>query len=98
MTATGVAHELNALVEPMFGGEVPLRVVAWDGSLTGPDDAPWASTWADGTPRSSRVGSATCCVPGGRALIQQMSRTSRPGGGPFIEAFILMTRAPAGDR
>jgi cyclopropane-fatty-acyl-phospholipid synthase len=26
--------------------------------------------------------------PGGRALVQQMSRTSRPGGGPFIEAFI----------
>jgi cyclopropane-fatty-acyl-phospholipid synthase len=26
--------------------------------------------------------------PGGRALIQQMSRTTRPGGGPFIEAFI----------
>lgn len=26
--------------------------------------------------------------PGGRALVQQMSRTTRPGGGPFIEAFI----------
>lgn len=26
--------------------------------------------------------------PGGRALIQQMSRRTRPGGGPFIEAFI----------
>jgi cyclopropane-fatty-acyl-phospholipid synthase len=26
--------------------------------------------------------------PGGRALVQQMSRTSSPGGGPFIEAFI----------
>ncbi len=26
--------------------------------------------------------------PGGRALIQQMSRTTKPGGGPFIEAFI----------
>ena len=26
--------------------------------------------------------------PGGRALVQQMSRSSRPGGGPFIEAFI----------
>ena len=25
---------------------------------------------------------------GGRALVQQMSRTTRPGGGPFIEAFI----------
>ncbi len=27
-------------------------------------------------------------TPGGRMLIQQMSRTTRPGGGPFIEAFI----------
>jgi cyclopropane-fatty-acyl-phospholipid synthase len=26
--------------------------------------------------------------PGGRALVQQMSRTTKPGGGPFIEAFI----------
>lgn len=26
--------------------------------------------------------------PGGRALVQQMSRSTRPGGGPFIEAFI----------
>lgn len=26
--------------------------------------------------------------PGGRMVIQQMSRTTRPGGGPFIEAFI----------
>ncbi|MGN6577498.1 MAG: class I SAM-dependent methyltransferase [Nocardioides sp.] len=26
--------------------------------------------------------------PGGRALVQQMSRTTQPGGGPFIEAFI----------
>jgi cyclopropane-fatty-acyl-phospholipid synthase len=26
--------------------------------------------------------------PGGRVLVQQMSRTTKPGGGPFIEAFI----------
>ncbi len=37
--------------------------------------------------------------PGGRALIQQMSRTSRPGGGPFIEAFIApdMHMRPVGE-
>jgi cyclopropane-fatty-acyl-phospholipid synthase len=36
---------------------------------------------------------------GGRALIQQMSRTSRPGGGPFIEAFIApdMHMRPVGE-
>ena len=37
--------------------------------------------------------------PGGRALVQQMSRSSRPGGGPFIEAFIApdMHMRPVGD-
>jgi cyclopropane-fatty-acyl-phospholipid synthase len=37
--------------------------------------------------------------PGGRALIQQMSRRTRPGGGPFIEAFIApdMSMRPVGD-
>jgi cyclopropane-fatty-acyl-phospholipid synthase len=36
--------------------------------------------------------------PGGRALIQQMSRRTRPGGGPFIEAFIApdMSMRPVG--
>ena len=38
-------------------------------------------------------------TPGGRALIQQMSRTTRPGGGPFIEAFIApdMHMRPVGE-
>ena len=38
-------------------------------------------------------------VDGGRALIQQMSRTTRPGGGPFIEAFIApdMHMRPVGE-
>ena len=37
--------------------------------------------------------------PGGRMLIQQMSRTTRPGGGPFIEAFIApdMHMRPVGE-
>jgi cyclopropane-fatty-acyl-phospholipid synthase len=37
--------------------------------------------------------------PGGRALVQQMSRTTRPGGGPFIEAFIApdMHMRPVGE-
>jgi cyclopropane-fatty-acyl-phospholipid synthase len=36
--------------------------------------------------------------PGGRALVQQMSRRTRPGGGPFIEAFIApdMSMRPVG--
>ncbi|GAB3072301.1 cyclopropane-fatty-acyl-phospholipid synthase family protein [Intrasporangium mesophilum] len=37
--------------------------------------------------------------PGGRVLVQQMSRSTRPGGGPFIEAFIApdMSMRPVGD-
>lgn len=37
--------------------------------------------------------------PGGRALIQQMSRKTKPGGGPFIEAFIApdMSMRPVGE-
>jgi cyclopropane-fatty-acyl-phospholipid synthase len=37
--------------------------------------------------------------PGGSALVQQMSRSSRPGGGPFIEAFIApdMHMRPVGE-
>lgn len=37
--------------------------------------------------------------PGGRMLIQQMSRVTKPGGGPFIEAFIApdMHMRPVGE-
>ncbi len=37
--------------------------------------------------------------PGGRMLIQQMSRTTKPGGGPFIESFIApdMHMRPVGE-
>ena len=50
-------------------------------------------------PRLRRPASTGCCAPGGRALIQQMSRTTRPGGGPFIEAFIApdMHMRPVGE-
>jgi cyclopropane-fatty-acyl-phospholipid synthase len=38
-------------------------------------------------------------APGGRMLIQQMSRSTRPGGGPFIEGFIApdMHMRPVGE-
>ena len=35
-----VAPALAALVEPLFGGELPVRLRAWDGSEHGPADAP----------------------------------------------------------
>jgi cyclopropane-fatty-acyl-phospholipid synthase len=39
-TPTGVAEALAALVTPLFGGELPVRIRAWDGSVAGPADAP----------------------------------------------------------
>ena len=36
----GVAEQLEAVVAPMFAGRLPVRIRAWDGSATGPDDAP----------------------------------------------------------
>jgi cyclopropane-fatty-acyl-phospholipid synthase len=35
-----VAHRLAALLEPLFGGSLPIRIRAWDGSEVGPADAP----------------------------------------------------------
>ncbi len=36
----GIAGELNDLVSRLFGGDLPIRVRAWDGSETGPAGAP----------------------------------------------------------
>ncbi len=38
--ANGIAARLAAVVEPLFGGRLPVRLKAWDGSVAGPDDAP----------------------------------------------------------
>ncbi len=38
--ASSVAADLEAAVAPMFGGRMPVRIRAWDGTVTGPDDAP----------------------------------------------------------
>ena len=39
-TRTGVAAEMAAVVTPLFGGELPVRIRAWDGSVAGPENAP----------------------------------------------------------
>jgi cyclopropane-fatty-acyl-phospholipid synthase len=36
----GVAGRLASLLEPLFGGSLPIRIRAWDGSECGPADAP----------------------------------------------------------
>src|SRR6478735_11563562 len=38
--AGGVAARLADVVAPLFGGALPVRLRAWDGSLAGPTDAP----------------------------------------------------------
>ena len=38
--AGSVAAELGAVLLPLFGGTLPLRLRAWDGSSVGPEDAP----------------------------------------------------------
>jgi len=40
VTATGAAHQMAAVVTPLFGGELPVRIRAWDGSVAGPEGAP----------------------------------------------------------
>ena len=39
-TAPGAAERLAAVATRIFGGDLPLRIRAWDGSAAGPDDAP----------------------------------------------------------
>ena len=38
--AAGVAQRLEAALRPFVGGDLPVRLTAWDGSVAGPDDAP----------------------------------------------------------
>ena len=63
----------------------------------------WASTSASATTAPTPRSCTTPCEPGGRVLIQQMSRSGgrngHPGGGPFIESFIApdMHMRPVGE-
>jgi len=38
--ATGVAGRLAEALRPFVGGDLPVRLRAWDGSVTGPDEGP----------------------------------------------------------
>jgi cyclopropane-fatty-acyl-phospholipid synthase len=40
VSSVGVAHRLEAALRPFVGGDLPVRLRAWDGSETGPIDAP----------------------------------------------------------
>ena len=40
VTRAGVAHKLEEALRPFVGGDLPVRLRAWDGSETGPLDAP----------------------------------------------------------
>ena len=39
-TADGVAARLAEAVRPFIGGDLPVRLQAWDGSVAGPEDGP----------------------------------------------------------
>jgi cyclopropane-fatty-acyl-phospholipid synthase len=38
--ANAVAPALEAAIEPLIGGDLPIRLIAWDGSVAGPEAAP----------------------------------------------------------
>lgn len=40
MSRIGAAQRLATAVEPLFAGELPIRIVAWDGSSAGPTTGP----------------------------------------------------------
>ncbi|WP_051485585.1 class I SAM-dependent methyltransferase [Nocardioides sp. J54] len=170
-----VAPRLERALRPFVGGDLPVRLVAWDGSTAGPDVAPvvelrspdalrrllWhpgelgaaqayvtgelevrgdldtalrrgvadrveirLCDYRDAVPAAGderydavaslemgeHVGQSNyptyarvlhdAVRPGGRVLVQQMSRSGRwPGGGPFIESFIApdMHMRPVGE-
>jgi cyclopropane-fatty-acyl-phospholipid synthase len=87
--ANAVAPALAAAIEPLIGGELPIRLIAWDGSVAGPEAAPvvWLRSpaalrrilW-----RPSELGAAQAYVCGdidvdgdlGAALSQVWSQTA----------------------
>ena len=40
LTPAGIADRLAAAVRPFIGGDLPVRLQAWDGSVAGPAGAP----------------------------------------------------------
>ena len=40
--ANAVAPALAAAIEPLIGGKLPIRLIAWDGSVAGSEAAPVA--------------------------------------------------------
>ncbi len=40
VTSAGLAHRIAEAARPFVGGDLPVRLHAWDGSVAGPDDAP----------------------------------------------------------
>jgi hypothetical protein len=90
----GAAGVIADLLGTHSGAGLPVRLRLWDGSEAGPAGAPVLIA------RSPRALRRILWRPGGRLLIQQMSRGGRaPGGGPFIESYIApdMHMRPVGE-
>jgi cyclopropane-fatty-acyl-phospholipid synthase len=80
------------IAERGLGGRVEIRLQDYRDVVDGPFDTVSSIEMGEHVGRRNYPVFARqihrLLSPGGRALVQQMSRTTRPGGGPFIEAFI----------
>ncbi|QZY29009.1 SAM-dependent methyltransferase [Nocardioides coralli] len=109
-TATGVAGRLAAALRPFVGGELPVRLRAWDGSVAGPADAPEVELRSPDAVRRmlwhpGELGAAQAYVTGelevhgdlGAALTHafDVARERGLGGRPTPSALLAAVRAAA---
>jgi cyclopropane-fatty-acyl-phospholipid synthase len=82
-----LAPRLARLVEPLFGGELPIRIRAWDGSEVGPAEAPAVLI------RSRRALRRLLWHPGELGLAQAYIRGEIDVEGDLTEGLALMWAA-----
>jgi hypothetical protein len=107
MSTSAVAPRLAAAVEPIVGGELPVRLRAWDGSEAGRADAPLVELRSPDAVRRllrnpGELGAAQTYVTG-ELEVHEVDGwdldAALTGGGPFIESFIApdMHMRPVGE-
>ncbi|WP_121751274.1 cyclopropane-fatty-acyl-phospholipid synthase family protein [Streptomyces sp. E2N166] len=84
---SGAAHRLAALAEDVLGGPLPVRLRTWDGSETGPADAPTVVV------RSRRALRRLLWQPGELGLAQAYVTAELDVDGDLAEALRLMWAA-----
>ena len=83
----GIADRLATLLEPLFGGQLPIRLRAWDGSETGPAGTPVAIV------RSSRVLRRMLWNPNELGLAQAYVTGELDVEGDLMEGLTLVWQA-----